>query len=59
MQSIAIPNQNALAEGIYVHLSGSHMIMIMIIFRVEAKKPVHPFSYINTQTKLATITYVH
>ena len=37
------------------------MIMLMIIFRVEAKKLVHPFSYINTQTKLATliiITYI-
>ena len=29
--------------------------MIMIVFSVEAEKPVHPFNY--TQTKLSTLIY--
>ena len=33
----------------------------MIVFRVEAEKPVHPFFYIqynNTQTKLSTLILI-
>ena len=35
------------------------IMMIMIVFRVEAEKPVHPFNtYNNTQTKLSTLIII-
>ena len=33
------------------------MIMIMIVYRVEAEKPVHPFSCIQYYTNKIVYTY--